>query len=310
MTSRSITIFFDLSEKNVIFVLEKRTNTSCEQHASTLELQELYAKYAECEVTVINNQDPVTIASTFQYCYDCQRSPAYPVSGSSCTLSGFSNPYVGNRSTTGPWKLEYKGSYSSYNNPYNISLDYYKSKYGIENVPIFELFQWDGNSFQHAAYGVVCAYSSVTNQVDHTAFFEAGNHYGCYLTGESHSGSLSLTFDEYMSSGLHSLIPNNTLSYITVSKGNTSLSSDKRFYYEPGDTYRAAANRSENKLTNTKGWFVWDGGNIGTVYYKEGDGLQGDMSIDGQQRFGSGYQFNLDSVINPEGHTYTFAVPF
>jgi hypothetical protein len=34
------------------------------------------------------------------------------------------------------------------------------------------------------------------------------------------------------------------------------------------------------------------------------------MSIDGQQRFGSGYQFNLDSVINPEGHTYTFAVPF
>lgn len=167
------------------------------------------AKYAECEVTVINNQDPVTIASTFQYCYDCQRSPAYPVSGSSCTFSGFSNPYVGNRTTTGPWKLEYKGSYSSYNNPYNISLDYYKSKYGIENVPIFELFQWDAtqNAFVHAAYGVVCAYSHVTGNVDHTAFFEANNHYGCYLTGASHSGSLSLTFDEYMSSGLNSLIP-------------------------------------------------------------------------------------------------------
>jgi len=167
------------------------------------------AKYAECEVTVINSQDPVTIASTFQYCYDCQRSPAYPVSGSSCTLSGFNNPYVGNRSTTGPWKLEYKGSYSSYNNPYNISLDYYKSKYGIENVPIFELFQWDAtqNAFVHAAYGVVCAYSHVTGNVDHTAFFEANNHYGCYLTGASHSGSLSLTFDEYMSSGLNSLIP-------------------------------------------------------------------------------------------------------
>jgi uncharacterized coiled-coil protein SlyX len=167
------------------------------------------AKYAECEVTVISNQDPVTIASTFQYCYDCQRSPAYPVSGSSCTFSGFSNPYVGNRTTTGPWKLEYKGSYSSYNNPYNISLDYYKSKYGIENVPIFELFQWDAtqNAFVHAAYGVVCAYSHVTGNVDHTAFFEANNHYGCYLTGASHSGSLSLTFDEYMSSGLNSLIP-------------------------------------------------------------------------------------------------------
>lgn len=167
------------------------------------------AKYAECEVTVINTQDAVTIASTFQYCYDCQRIPAYPVSGSSCTLSGFGNPYVGNRSTTGPWKLEYKGSYSSYNNPYNISLDYYKSKYGIENVPIFELFQWDAtqNAFVHAAYGVVCAYSNVTGNVDHTAFFEANNHYGCYLTGQSHMGSLQVTFDQYMSDGLHALIP-------------------------------------------------------------------------------------------------------
>ena len=165
------------------------------------------AKYAECEVTVISSQDPVTMASTFQYCYDCQRSPAYPVSGSSCTFSGFSNPYVGNRTTTGPWKLEYKGSYSSNDNPYNITLNYYKSTYNITSVPIFELFQWDGNSFQHAAYGVVCAYSNFDNSADHTAFFEANNHYGCYLTGDSHSGSLSLTFDEYMSSGLNSLIP-------------------------------------------------------------------------------------------------------
>lgn len=164
------------------------------------------AKYAECEVTVINNQDPVIMASTFQYCYDCQRSPAYPVSGSSCTFSGFSNPYVGNRTTTGPWKLEYKGSYSSNDNPYNITLNYYKSIYNIQSVPIFELFQWDGNSFQHAAYGVVCAYSNAGN-VDHTAFFEASNHYGCYLTGGSHSSNLQITFDEYMSSGLNSLIP-------------------------------------------------------------------------------------------------------
>jgi len=178
------------------------------------------AKYAECEVTVINNQDPVTMASTFQYCYDCQRSPAYPVSGSSCTFSGFSNPYVGNRTTTGPWKLEYKGSYSSNDNPYNITLNNYKSKYNIQSVPIFELFQWDGNSFQHAAYGVVCAYSNFDNSADHTAFFEANNHYGCYLTGDSHSGSLSLTFDEYMSSGLISLT-SNVLDLGTVTSDTT-----------------------------------------------------------------------------------------
>jgi hypothetical protein len=47
----------------------------------------------------------------------------------------------------------------------------------------------------------------VTGNVDHTAFFEADNHWGCYLTGQSHSGSLNLTFDEYMSDGLHALIP-------------------------------------------------------------------------------------------------------
>lgn len=271
------------------------------------------AKYAECEVTVINNQDPVTIASTFQYCYDCQRSPAYPVSGSSCTFSGFSNPYVGNRTTTGPWKLEYKGSYSSYNNPYNISLDYYKSKYGIENVPIFELFQWDAtqNAFVHAAYGVVCAYSHVTGNVDHTAFFEANNHYGCYLTGASHSGSLSLTFDEYMSSGLNSLIPNNTLSYITVSKGSTGLSSDKLFYYTPGETYRQAIeNHTENTNVNGDiGWGIWESSDLATIWYKEDNqNSSNDMRIDGDNNFKSGAgtcTLTLDSVVDPN-HTYDF----
>ena len=271
------------------------------------------AKYAECIVDVIgNNEDPVTIASTFGYCYDCQRSPAYPTSGSSCTFSGFSNPYVGNETTTGPWKLEYKESCTSNNNSYNIYLDNYKSEYNVESVPIFELLQWNANlnKFEHAAYGVVCAYSNVTGNVDHTAFFEAEGGWGCYLTGQSHSSSLHLTFDEYMSDGLHSLIPSNTLSYITVSKGSTGLSSDKRFYYAPGDTYRDAVNRSENKLAGGLGWDLWENHvNQATIFYKEQSSssvLQYDMAIDGNQQLGPGQTITLDSVVEPSGHTYTF----
>jgi hypothetical protein len=168
-----------------------------------------YAIKTATYTLTVQAADPIVVNSTFQYCYDVQRSPAYPVSGSSCRFSGFSNPNVGNHTTTGPWKLEYKGSYSSDNNEYNISVGYYQSKYNIQSVPIFELLQWNAaqNDFVHAAYGVVCAYSNVTGNVDHTAFFEADNHWGCYLTGQSHSGSLNLTFDEYMSDGLHALIP-------------------------------------------------------------------------------------------------------
>jgi hypothetical protein len=262
-------------------------------------------KHAECTVTLIDNQDPVTIASTFGYCYDCQRSPAYPNSGSSCTFSGFSNPYVGNRTTTGPWKLEYKGSYTSNDNPYNITLNYYKSTYNLQSVPIFELFQWDGNSFQHAAYGVVCAYSNVTGNVDHTAFFEANNHYGCYLTGASHTGSLSLTFDEYMSTGLNSLIP--TLSSITVPKGTSGLSSDKNFYYTPGETYRQALQHSENKLAGGLGWGYWESSSLTTIFYKEVSNTAWDLTIDGDHNFSEGIgssTITLDSVIDPTNHQY------
>jgi hypothetical protein len=212
--------------------------------------------------------------------------------------------------------LEYKESCTSNNNPpYNIYLDNYKSKYNVESVPIFELLQWDANlnTFVHAAYGVVCAYSNVTGNVDHTAFFEAKGGWGCYLTGQSHSSSLHLTFDEYMSDGLHSLIPNNTLSYITVSKGNTNLSGDKRFYYVPGETYRyALENHPENTTQNEFGdigWGIWEDSDLGTIWYKENNqNSSNDMMIDGDNNFKSGVgtcTLTLDSVVEPN-HTYNF----
>jgi uncharacterized repeat protein (TIGR02543 family) len=94
------------------------------------------------------------------------------------------------------------------------------------------------------------------------------------------------------------------LSSIIVSKGSTGLSSDKVFYYAPGDTYIEAVNRPENKLAGGYGWNFWIGPNDATIFYKEeSSGLQKDMAIDGNQHLG---QLLLNSEVNPAGHTYTF----
>ena len=103
-----------------------------------------------------------------------------------------------------------------------------------------------------------------------------------------------------------------TLSSITVSKGSTGLSSDKVFYYVPGDKYRDAVNRPENKLAGGYGWHLWENGyDQATIFYiEESSGLQKDMAIDGNQQLGPGQTITLDSVVNPTGHTYTFVNPY
>lgn len=258
-----------------------------------------YATKTATYTLTVQAADPIVVNSTFQYCYDCQRYPAYPVSGSSCNFSGFSNPLVGNGTTTGPWKLEYIESCTSNNNTYNIDLDSYKSTYNIQSVPIFDLLQWDAtqNDFVHAAYGVVCAYSNVTGNVDHTAFFEANGGLGCYLTGQSHSSSLDLTFDEYLSSGLNSLIPNNTLSCLSVSKGSTDLSSDICLYYVPGDTFEQALNRDENK-NGELGWGYSSWSGHVTIFYKEVSDQARDLSVDGEWDFATGL-IRMNTEIDP-----------
>ena len=152
----------------------------------------------------------------FQYCYDCQRSPAYPKTTASASLSGFKNPYVsysanpGTQGSTsaGPWKLEYMGLWST-TDKYGIDdVSYYQSTYNCTDVPVFRLYQWNAtaNEYQHAAYGVVCCYAKVSNAADHTALFEAGGHWGCVLTNTSHSSSMNITFDEDLTTGLTTLM--------------------------------------------------------------------------------------------------------
>ena len=152
----------------------------------------------------------------FQYCYDCQRNPDYPKTTASAKLDGFENPLVGYKGSgfgmdntpAGPWKLEYVGLWST-TNQYGIDdIWNYQSIYNCTDVPVFRLYQWNAtaNEYQHAAYGVVCAYAKVSNAVEHTAFFEAEGGWGCVLTNSSHSSSMNITFDEDLTTGLTALI--------------------------------------------------------------------------------------------------------
>ena len=154
-----------------------------------------------------------TDENAFQYCYDCQRSPAYPTVANNGNnyLSGFTNPKVGlngvgvTNNPNGPWKLEYVGKYS--HSEYNFSVSGVRHTYGLnsdEDVPIFLLFQWDGTQYQPVVYGVACAYSKLNNTHgdDHTLLFVAEGHWGCFLTNNEHTQNLNITFDEDLSNGL------------------------------------------------------------------------------------------------------------
>ena len=159
-----------------------------------------------------------TEENIFQYCYDCQRNPAYPKTTASASLSGFENPLVGyngsgfgaGNTSDGPWKLEYMGLWSTTDQHgiEDFRVSNYQSTYNCTDVPVFRLYQWNAtaNEYQHAAYGVVCAYAKVSNAVEHTAFFEAADGWGCVLTNSSHSSSMNITFDEDLTTGLTTLI--------------------------------------------------------------------------------------------------------
>ena len=156
--------------------------------------------------------------NVFQYCYDCQRNPAYPQTTASASLSGFANPLVGYKgsgfeagnTSDGPWKLEYVGLWSTTDNHgiEDFRVINYQGTYNCTDVPVFRLYQWNAtaNEYQHASYGVVCAYAKVSNAVEHTAFFEAADGWGCVLTNSSHSSSMNITFDEDLTTGLTALI--------------------------------------------------------------------------------------------------------
>jgi len=106
--------------------------------------------------------------------------------------------------------------------------------------------------------------------------------------------------------------PAATLQSITVGKGSTGLSSDKKLYYMPGDTYRQALARTENQPVGELGWGCWESSDLTTVYFKEVSTKAWDMAIDGDSNFASGQgssTITLDSVIDTTNHTFQFVNP-
>jgi hypothetical protein len=176
--------------------------------------------------TLTVQANPIVVNSTFQYCYDCQRSPAFPKANQSASISGFGVPLVDNQGNTGfghttskdgPWKVEFVGYYSS-TNQYGFTdsqINYLKDEYNMSStasVPIFLLKKEINGVYVGLVYGVVCAYSKTTNTTDHTALFAAPREgyddgWGFYLTGQSHSSSITVTFDQDVKGGLNDLIP-------------------------------------------------------------------------------------------------------
>lgn len=108
---------------------------------------------------------------SFSHAYDCQRNPAYPEAGGSCTVHSFNTPLISwgthAEDYTGTWNLTYFGLYKDHSDvssdrPSSFSaqlphiVTYVQENYGLDsadNIPIFEL-KLGSN---HVAYGVICA---------------------------------------------------------------------------------------------------------------------------------------------------------
>ncbi len=165
-------------------------------------------------------------AARFVYNYDCQRNPPYPKVNNACTLSGFKDPYEGYKGSRngnialGPWKLEFVAYYTPSNNygcasQVNSAVNQYYMGMSSEDkeakkleVPIFRLLQYNltAREYQHATYGIVCAYAGEANAQDHAALFISSNDYGCFLSGHQHTTSFALTCENDLTTGLATLV--------------------------------------------------------------------------------------------------------
>lgn len=169
---------------------------------------------------------PSVTAARFVYNYDCQRSPAYPKVNNACSLSGFKDPYEGYKGTRngnialGPWKLEFVAYYTPSNhygcasqvssavNQYYSNLSSQEREAKKLEVPIFRLWQYNlaAKEYQHASYGIICAYAAEANAQDHGALFVSSNGYGCFLSGHQHTTSFALTCENDLTTGLAALV--------------------------------------------------------------------------------------------------------
>lgn len=154
---------------------------------------------------------------SYNYCYDCQRSPAYPKADAACRLSGFRDPFVGNGMSAGPWKLNYVANYDPNNDMYGVTSQVNRALqeyYGItgpgdqytaeeinaikRNIKVYALYQKQGDDWYstggtmngriNSGYGLVVAMENTPES--ETALFIAGrSDFGCFLSDVEYSSS-------------------------------------------------------------------------------------------------------------------------
>jgi hypothetical protein len=93
------------------------------------------------------------------------------------------------------------------NNYYSSLSDQEKEAKRLE-VPIFRLWQYNivAGEYQHAAYGIVCAYADEGNAEDHGALFISSAGNGCFLAGKPHNAQISLSCENDLTTGLNKLV--------------------------------------------------------------------------------------------------------
>lgn len=224
---------------------------------------------------------PVT-AARFVYNYDCQRNPPYPQAGSPCNLSGFSDPLVGytgigiSNKALGPWKLEFVGYYTPSNhydceyrvisavNSYYPTLSDEEKQAKCLEVPIFRLWQYNlaAKEYQHASYGIICAYAGEANAQDHGALFISSESWGCFLTGHQHTSSFQISCENDLTTGMADLVaaasasdPDlDAIQPIIVSIdaiGTVELSEHCKYYIEGSRAaYNALTDEQKAQVTN------------------------------------------------------------
>ena len=130
-------------------------------------------------------------------------------------------------------------------------------------------------------------------EVKFTAFDAGSNIYMNAKTG------ISFTAGSYYQSVVK--LNTSSLKALIIPKGTSALKGDKLLFYQTGDTYQQAADRSENK-NGTLGWGTWSNHyNQSTMFYKENGGAQADLSIAGNQQFGGD---GLNNPIDPSLNFY------
>ena len=143
---------------------------------------------------------------TFDYAYDAQRTPVFPTTGQTVTMSDLDNPLINGDNdrgvNNGSWKLARVGTYSYVKGNVNddkLNSTYLESivtrvarKYNISDKDTIVIHELE-NGDAHIAYGVVLAYS----ETEKRAVF-VGDHWNsdgaCYLLSTTpQTGSVNVT---------------------------------------------------------------------------------------------------------------------